>query len=648
MNPLYRSLFKPILNKASRSAYRMRGTAKEFSGAADAAGERIYNSPYYKAYMDAAKGKGGRVKQAVAIGAPIYAYNKLTDLTDMPFRTTEPEKVEEDKDVIAKDPPGGHDDILVTEKDKKETVDENTEISEETLTTDDGISDQDTTNQALVEQSNLYGGLIENDSLKRIEGYKDVIRQFIGTGEESEQMQKNALLLQLGSALMGGKSLDRGLKGFMEIVGNAGMQVAPTLFQMGVEKGKAEREIGAAALNLYMNQLNDSKDRSGPLTVAYENIYKTDGNDNLVYDAAGNPVVIDRRRMPSAYYRKSPEIMNLMEINNQLGWEKYTFVDTTASKEGIAVSGMGDGMQSTMESAAGRDAQKKYAKYIQRGLNTMADVIMPLIIDQRESLTGFKGEIGRILAPKKAIIDALQTDVLQDMTDNDFIVYETAEAYQVINGQEIGFYIDHKNKYGFNVDPVYADGGKTLVDPGEKAWIPTRKGIEMLLDNPNRLITKTFETTLGLMLARDRQPTGRMLADVLRKSFAETQMTGLGGELTTSPTQVINNYVNLYGQLYGNMTNALNSARVTDDRDVADREGWDYDPETFKITGLDKFVSSYYQLRYSGDERYNQDIEGAPLYGAWVESMGGNIQLDHNEDMGNTADIHSNIMDKLK
>ncbi|PTD93809.1 hypothetical protein C9439_05810, partial [archaeon SCG-AAA382B04] len=426
MNPLYRSLFKPILNKASRSAYRMRGTAKEFTKAADAAGERIYNSPYYKAYMDAAKGKSGRVKQAVAIGTPIYAYNKLTDLGGMPFRTTEPEKVEEDKDVTAKDPPGEHDDILVTEKDKKETVDENTEISEETLTTDDGISDQESTNQALVEQNNLYGGLIENDSLRRIEGYKDVIRQFIGTGEESEQMQKNALLLQLGSALMGGKSLDPGLKGFMEIVGNAGMQVAPTLFQMGVERGKAEREIGAAALNLYMNQLDKSKDRSGPFTVAYENVYKTDGNNNFVYDAAGNPIPIDRKRI-GTYYRKSPEISDLMDINNGLGWEKYTFIDTTATKEGIAVSGMGEGMQSSMESAAGRDAQKKYARYIQRGLNTMADTIMPLLIDQRESLTGFWGEVGRILGPKKAVIDALQKDVLQDMTDNDFIVYEEPE-----------------------------------------------------------------------------------------------------------------------------------------------------------------------------------------------------------------------------
>jgi hypothetical protein len=431
----------------------------------------------------------------------------------------------------------------------------------------------------------------------------------------------------------------------MEVVGQAGMQVAPTLFQMGVEKGKAEREIGAAALNLYMNQLDQSGDRSGPLTVAYENIYKTDGNNNFVYDAKGDPIVIDRKRI-GTYYRKSPEMMNLMEINNGIGWEKYTFIDTTSTKEGIAASGMGSGMQSSMESAAGRDAQRKYGKYLQRGLNTMADTIMPLIIDQRDSLTGFWGEIGRILGPKKAVIDALQNDVLKDMEDNNFIVYESPEAYQVIGGQEVGFYIDHTNKYGFNTDPVYKNG--ELIDPGEKAWIPTRKGIDMLLNNPNQLVTKSFETTLGLMLARDRQPTGRMLADVLRKSFAETQMTGLGGDLTTSPVQVINNYTSIYNQLYRNMKHAYNQAQITDDQDIAQGQGWTYDPQSFKIDGVDKFIGSYYQLRWNngnGNSLYNQNILGGPEYGEWVQSMGANVQMDHNEDMGEVTDIHKKYME---
>jgi hypothetical protein len=453
----------------------------------------------------------------------------------------------------------------------------------------------------------------------------------------------------------------------MEVVGQAGMQVAPTLFQMGVEKGKSEREIGAAALNLYMDQLDKASDRSGPLTVAYENVYKTDGNKNLVYDANGDPIPVDRQRV-GTYYRMSPEMMNFMDMNAQLGYERFTFVDTTASKEGIEASGLGGGFETTMQSKAARDAQKKYAKYVRRGLNTMSDYIMPLIIEQRDTLTGFWGEVGRIAGPKKALLDSfnqalfnsaggekefnakfdsIQKDTLADMEASNYIVYEGANATQVIGGVEVGFYIDKNNKYGFNEGARYSDDGKTLLDPGEAAWIPTRSGIEMLLDNPNRLATKTFETTLGLMLARDRQPTGRMLADVLRRSFEETKMTGLGGDLSTSPVQVINNYVRIYGQLYKNMSNAFRAAGVTDDEEVGNQPGWTYDPISFNIDGIDKFVSSYYQLRYN-DERYNQEIEGGPLYGAWVQSIGGNIQMDNNENMGNTTDIHSNIMDQLK
>jgi hypothetical protein len=641
----------------------MRGSAGEFSKAADAAGQRIYNSPYYKAYMDAARGKSGKVKQAVALGTPIYAYNKLGDLTGLPFRATEPEKeVEKQEDITVKE----KDNLLVTEKDKKETVDESTDVNEETLTDDSNVSDDSSNNQSLVEQSNIYADLIDNDSLQRIEGYKDVIRQFMGTGDAGEQMQKTGLLLQLGSALMAGKSMDPGLKGFMEVVGQAGMQVAPTLFQMGVEKGKSEREIGAAALNLYMDQLDKASDRSGPLTVAYENVYKTDGNKNLVYDANGDPIPVDRQRV-GTYYRMSPEMMNFMDMNAQLGYERFTFVDTTASKEGIEASGLGGGFETTMQSKAARDAQKKYAKYVRRGLNTMSDYIMPLIIEQRDTLTGFWGEVGRIAGPKKALLDSfnqalfnsaggekefnakfdtIQKDTLADMEASNYIVYEGANATQVIGGVEVGFFIDKNNKYGFNDGARYSDDGKTLLDPGEAAWIPTRSGIEMLLDNPNRLATKTFETTLGLMLARDRQPTGRMLADVLRRSFEETKMTGLGSDLATSPVQVINNYVRIYGQLYKNMSNAFRAGGVTDDEEVGNQPGWEYDPISFKIDGLDKFVSSYYQLRYN-DERYNQEIEGGPLYGAWVQSIGGNIQMDNNENMGNTTDIHKNIMDQL-
>ncbi len=46
MNPFLRPLFKPILNKASSQAYKMPGSAQDFSKAADAAGKE-----YTKALM---------------------------------------------------------------------------------------------------------------------------------------------------------------------------------------------------------------------------------------------------------------------------------------------------------------------------------------------------------------------------------------------------------------------------------------------------------------------------------------------------------------------------------------------------------------------------------------------------------------------
>ena len=652
-----RSLFKPILNTASRSAYKMRGSAQEFSQAARKAGEEIYNSPYYKMYTDAARGKQGRVKQGLAIGTPIYAYNKLSDLTGLPFRTTEPEKeeVEIQEDVKVEDP-----------KQKEIKVDEDTEVKEEVIATSEDTSNTQTTDTALVEQNNLYSGLIENDSLRRIEGYKDVIKQFMGSGDESHKMQSAAILMQLGSALMSGKSLDTGMQGFLDIIGQAGMQIAPTLFQMGVEKGKSEREIGAAALNMYMSELDKQSNRSGPFTIVYENLYKTDGKGGFVYDNNGDPISVKKRRV-GTYYRKSPEINEYMDMNAGAGYDRFTFIDTTASKEGMEASGWGTG-SAQMGGTAAQDAQIKYANYLKRGLNTMADFIMPLIIDQKQNLLGTWGEIARIGAPKKAFLDAIsqslftsaggekafnekfstiQKDTLDAMEADNYLVFRTPTETQIIDGKEVGFFVDYKNEYGFNANPTYSADGRTMVDPGEPAWIPTRKGIEMLLDNPNLSALKTFETTLGLMLARDRQPTGRMLADVLRQSFAQTKMTGLGSDLATSPQQVIENYVHIYNTLYDNMVAAYHSAGQTDNETEAQEKNWAYVPDSFNISGLDKFVSSYYQLRYN-DSRYDKEIHGASLFGAWRQSMEANINLDSNETKEATTDIHKNIMEQLE
>ena len=646
MNPFLRPLFKPILNKAARQAYKMTGTAQDF---ATRAADRV--KPYAKNYMDAAAGNQGRFKQSVALGAPPLAYGVY------PERTTDP--IIEEKPA---EPPKKEDDLLeFPEEEKKENIPEDVEVDEDTVTTNDMAEDDDTNNRAIREQSNMYAGLIDNDSLTRIEGYKDVIRQIMGSGDESQNMQSMAMLMQLGSALMSGKSMDRGLKGFMDIIGQAGMQTAPTLFQMGVEKGKADREIGAAALNMYMSELDKAQDRSGPFSVAYENVYKTNDKGELMYNDNGDPIVDGRRRV-GTYYRNSPEIQNLMNINSQLGFDKFTFIDTTATKEGIAAGAPGGGT-ATFVSEAARDAQLKYAKYVKRGLDTMADYIMPLLIEKKGLVSGALEQTGRYIAPKVALFNEIFNEAVLsgsggNMKDfqneqlalaEDLTVPESAEYTVDMGGQKVGVFLDRGNKYGRNEGAKYAEDGVTLIDAGTPAEYVTWDSMKMMLKNPDRSALMTFETTLGLMLARDRQPTGRMLADVLRRSFAETRLTGFGDSVYTDPDQVIEGYTFIYKQLYNNMIDALDGAGYTSDYELSQSKGLTYAPDAFKVKGIDKFKNSYYQLRTTDTEGiFKHDIPGAESYGSYWQSIQGGIDSDHEENKKESKNIKQNILDQLE
>ena len=646
MNPFLRPLFKPILNKAARQAYKMTGTAQDFTMRA---ADRV--KPYAKNYMDAAAGNQGRFKQSVALGAPPLAYGVY------PERTTDP--IIEEKPA---EPPKKEDDLLeFSEEEKKENIPENVEVDEDTVTTNDMAEDDDTNNRAIREQSNMYAGLIANDSLARIEGYKDVIRQIMGSGDEGQNMQSMAMLMQLGSALMSGKSMDRGLKGFMDIIGQAGMQTAPTLFQMGVEKGKADREIGAAALNMYMSELDKAQDRSGPFSVAYENVYKTNDKGELMYNDNGDPIVDGRRRV-GTYYRNSPEIQNLMNINSQLGFDKFTFIDTTATKEGIAAGAPGGGSAQFVGKEA-RDAQLKYAKYLKRGLDTMADYIMPLLIEKKGLVSGALEQTGRYIAPKVALFNEIFNEAVLsgsggNMKDfqneqlalaEDLTVPESAEYTVDMGGQKVGIFLDRGNKYGRNEGAKYAEDGVTLIDAGTPAEYVTWDSMKMMLKNPDRSALMTFETTLGLMLARDRQPTGRMLADVLRRSFAETRLTGFGDSVYTDPDQVIEGYTFIYKQLYNNMIDALDGAGYTSDYELSQSKGLTYAPDAFKVKGIDKFKNSYYQLRTTDTEGiFKHDIPGAESYGSYWQSIQGGIDSDHEENKKESKNIKQNILDQLE
>jgi len=646
----YRDLFKPILNTAARAAYKM----KEHVGPGL---KKAQESPITQAYWDLASGKKGKWGQGFAIGAPIYVGSKLQGLV--------PERAEEivtsDTEEVTEKDEGTKDSVLISEKEKKEIIPEEIEVGEDVNYNDSEETKIEKSN-ALLDQSNEFMGDYDNDSLSRIEGYKEIIRDFMGSGDESNKLQNMALLMQVGSSLMSGKTNQPGVMGFFDVIGQTGMQIAPMLFQMGVEKGKAEREIGAAALNMYMNELDKGQDRSGPFTVVYENTYETDENGKMVYGPDGEPISTGRRRVQT-FYRKSPEIMSYMDINNQLGFDKFTFIDSTSTPEGMNVTGLGDQYAAAQETKASRDSKRDYAAYLGKGLDVMADFIMPTIIADKDTLLGFWGEFGRRVGPKwnaarqildGAVLDGMggednlnklyndQLDALVNSNSNPqgYIVNRspTPGATKKVNGKILEFFIDVENDYGFNRPG------------GEPTWLVTNDSMTRLLSNPNRSAMITFENTLGLMLSRDRQPTGRMLADILGRSFADTQMTSFGvgrGAESVDSKQVLSNYTFIFNTLAANRAQALYASGLTDDKNDTSKQ---YSPQSFKIKGVDKYMNAWYNLRYDkkeGGQYASHNIYGQPEYWEWKEGVEGNLIMDHEENKESSGNIITDTMNFL-
>ena len=615
--------------------------------------KKAQESPYTQAYWDLVTGKKGKAAQAFSTIAPIYVGSKVQGL--VPERAAE--VVTEDKEEIIEEGDGKKDSVLITEEEKKEILPDEIDVSEETNFDDDNENSSQKKGQALMDQSNMYMGDMDNDSLSRIEGYKEIIRDFMGTGDEGGKMQNLALLMSVGSSLMSGKTNDRGVMGFFDVIGQTGMQVAPMLFQMGVEKGKAEREIGAAALNMYMNELDRGRDRSGPFTVVYENTYQRDDDGRMKYNQAGEPIVTGRRRLQT-YFRKSPEIMAYMDMNNELGFDKFTFIDSSTDKSGQHVTGLGDQFAASQETKASRDRKRDYASFLGKGLDVMADFIMPTIIADKDTLTGLFGEIGRKIGPKwsavqqildSAVLDgmggedklnSLYNSQLDEMSSAGYIVNRTPTpgATKEVNGKTLEFFIDVDNEYGFNKPG------------GEATWLVTNDSMTRLLSNPNRSAMITFENTLGLMLSRDRQPTGRMLADILQRSFADTQMTSFGvgrGAESVSPVQVLSNYTFIFNQLAANRANALYASGLTDDKNDTTKT---YNPSAFKIKGIDKYMNAWYNLRADkkeGGQYAAHDIYGQPEFWEWKQGIEGNIIMDEQENQQSSNDIVNQTMNFL-
>jgi hypothetical protein len=601
-------------------------------------------------FQRAARGFNTPQGRMFTLGTGPLMVDSITDtgnITPADFQDDVTADISTEIDVTAKDPtPKGPVDTGGPSIDKQveSTIEE--QKNEQANTSNQGAGvETDNFQKKNSENTDAIASYIDNDSVQRINNYKDVIRQFIGDSS-GDKLQKVALLMQIGSSLMSGRTDQPGLRGFFDVVGQTGQRTAPLLFEMGIEKAKADREIGAAALDLYFENLEDMQDRSGPYVMVYQN-YKIEDDGSLSLDAGGQPIKLEKPLKVLTVKRTSPEESKFYGINQNYGFDVFSFVE---AGEGQDAFGLNYSDAVNLEGDAASDAQRQYAEYVKRGLEPLASEIIPMLID-RKDLRGASGEIGKIVGPIAEVFEEFTGQVIAGDFDSDnatgsgFAVRDGANGTAIIGGVEVPVFIDTADKYNGNSFTQDRHGNALggndygLDRNGNpiKAYVVADTFTKILQSGGERSVLETFETTLGLMLARDRQPTGRMLADVLRRSFEDVRITGIGGR--TTDNAVIQNYIRIYNQLYDNMSRALTLAGYDKDDEIQSK--------FFTIEGSRKLENSYYNwLANNPSEYLRPNISGGIGQDAWNASFEGNIQVDHNENMQKNEQTYESLLDK--
>jgi hypothetical protein len=369
-----------------------------------------------------------------------------------------------------------------------------------------------------------------------------------------------------------------------------------------------------------------------------------------------------------------------MDENNTLGIPFYTFQPSSGTAAGMTgMSAQGD-TSTIMLTDAGKDSMVKSARYINDTINIMADQILPLMFENPD-LIGLPGGILKAAAPTayftSQAVNAFKgvwgTDSVSQITDDEFVInrssklgkyYEsltpgtgegneadkateqfggstyavlenpTSGEFIEIGGESLPVFVDNRGKYGVR-------GGRYL----------TRGALEKMLFDPRRGQLAIFETTLGLALARRRQPTGRMLADVLKRSFAESKTSDIFGD-ANDPRVVIGNYVKIYNELYESMSSQLSSAGYIPNEESRTR-GDQQLSSMYTIPGAQNMANLYYNLRRDKPEysTYSFDIMG-PGIESFSSFMGGNTAVvaadtqQTNKNIGDAFDYWTNLLDQ--
>jgi len=246
----------------------------------------------------------------------------------------------------------------------------------------------------------------------------------------------------------------------------------------------------------------------------------------------------------------------------------------------------------------------------------------------------------------------------------------TSNSTMDIGGQSLPVFIDWNNDLGMNNAGMRSKSRDTRLvgEDGIRTYM-VKDGFDKFFNAEVLGMQDLIARTVGIGYARSRQPTGRMLADVLQGSIADAKFTGIGTDPKANRKAVLTAHVGIMNETYEKIDTAYRNAGITNNPDKADQNSIHYVPglryiKEFgggKIPGTDKhlwdiksikeFANKYYTLKSQVPGM--QDMPQLTFYTFNQWEADGDIQLQNevikeNKTMlGTVENIKDNSLDKI-
>ena len=476
-----------------------------------------------------------------------------------------------------------------------------------------------------VETYDLTGAIAAEDSdieIKSIENTKAELMSLMG---DDSKMMNTMMLMQLGLSLMSGKTNRSGLAGFLDVAATAGNEILPIAMQNLANKSKQEKEIALAAYEIYRDEIGAQTKRQTDIEDFYtkELIKKQfEGNepkgtlrqvmmkkvietpDGQTYEQ-WDPLdqVFDKGERAAYYLNLSrngdPErgiepgdIRITSDLDNaaaSAGNDPYQG-DLTKSQRGQHLA-LASVFEAALPDALNIQMNPKFGLYsgnLETGVTaSLGSKIRTLTRESKQFVNAFG--LGNVVPwvdnTGKASLATLDVQMKNNM------IFSGSQANQI---SETG------SKDVYKGEAEGPDGVLTT-----DVWA-TDAYVKNLISNPALDVLDQINNRLGFLAARLKQPTGRLLADTIRRSIEEVKIKGFG---TGDKEQVSHKLHQFTKDLYSQYVkhSMLGGSQITD--------SWAVDPG---IYGKERITIKDYQDGYYNFIGGSENSPNLPIDMSWV------------------------------